>query len=146
MEIKISAFKAKISSLISSALSVAGIGSGGAGAVCQTTCSTSPSVLPILGVSLAATPFAFIEDYQLFIWWFASAIFAVLFLFFINKKLNSKTDRAFLFINAGLLVIGFPYLKEEALRTFLVWIGVLAVFLGVFLLLTAKKLSVQFTK
>ena len=104
--------RTKLIATASSLLSVVGAGSGSVGAVCQTTCSTSSSVLPFLGLSLAATPFAFIQDYQLYIWWFAFSLFILTLWASSKRNFSSKFEQGLLFVNAGLLAIGLPYLRN----------------------------------
>ncbi len=136
--------KTKISATASSVLSVLGISGGGASAVCQTTCSTSSAVLPLIGVSLSATPFAFLEEYQLQIWWVA-VIFLGLLLFLYFKGISkTRTDRALLFVNAGLLTAGFPYVRELSLMKFLPWIAGAVLVVGLYLFLTARTFQIRF--
>ncbi len=135
--------KAKIGITLSSLLSALGISGGSASAVCQTTCSTSSSVLPILGISLSATPFAFIEQYQLYIWWFAAIFLTILFLAYRSGRLHSKADKSLLVINSGLLLMGLPYFREN-FALILVWGGLGVVILGLWLLITSKKIVFRF--
>ena len=132
--------KAKIGLTISSALSALGAGSSTATAVCQTTCSTT-SALPILGLTLSATPFAFIENYQLPLWWFSFAVFTLLVILYMKKIIHSRIDRAFLFLNAGLLTIGFPYLPKFSYL--LLWVGLGIILYGLYLLFSAKRIAIQ---
>ena len=132
--------KTKIGLTISSALSALGAGSGTATAVCQTTCSTT-SALPILGLTLSATPFAFIENYQLPLWWFSFVVFTLLVVLYIKKFIHSKIDRAFLFLNTGLLIIGFPYLRNYSSLLLLVGIGI--ILYGLYLLFFTKRIAIK---
>lgn len=140
----LSDIKTKITATISSLLSVLGISGGGASAVCQTTCSTSSAVLPLLGVSLSATPFAFLEEYQLLIWWVAFTFLGLLLYLYFKGRAKTKTDRALLIINAGLLTIGFPYFKELSFINLLPWVGGVVVVTGLFLLATSRKFAIKF--
>lgn len=140
----LSSIKGKITSTLSSLLSVIGAGSSSAGAVCQTTCSTSSSVLPFLGLSLAATPFAFIEKYQLYIWWFAFSLFTLTLLVSFKRGSVSKFEKGLLFVNAGLLSVGFPYLHSSEASVFVIVGGIVLFVLGVYYILTARKLIIQF--
>ncbi len=140
----LSNLKTKITATFSSFLSVLGISGGSTSAVCQTTCSTSSAVLPMVGVSLSATPLAFLEDYQIIIWWVAFAFLAVLFFLYLKGISNSKTDRALLIVNAGLLTTGFPFLKEISAAKMFPWIGLLILGLGIYLLTTARKFAIKF--
>lgn len=136
--------KAKIGITLSSLLSALGISGGSASAVCQTTCSTTTGVLPLIGVSLSATPFAFIKQYQFYIWWIAFLFFLLLLWLFINKSLRTKTDKALLFINGGLLLIGTPYLRDR-LSEFFILVGLGLFIAGFIMLLSAlKRFSVKF--
>jgi len=129
--------KTKLGLTISSGLSALGAGSGTATAVCQTTCSTS-SALPLLGLTLSATPLAFIADYQLPLWWLSFTVFTVLAILYAKKIFHTKTDRAFLFLNTGLLTIGFPYLRQNSLLFLLIGTGI--VLFGLSALLFAKRM------
>lgn len=135
--------KAKIGVTISSVLSALGAGSSSATAVCQTTCSTGSALPFFLGFTLSATPLAFIEKYQLLLWWISFAVFSILVILFMMKILYSKTDKAFLFLNGGLLLIGFPYFREKL--TLLPWAGLIISFFGLYLLLSAKRIIIKFT-
>lgn len=141
----LSSIKSKIASTASSLLSVIGAGSSSAGAVCQTTCSTSSSVLPFLGLSLAATPFAFIQDYQLYIWWFAFSLFVLTLWITLKRNFRSKLEQGLLFINAGLLAIGLPYLRASQAFTLIIGLGTILLIVGIFQAITAKKFVIQFT-
>lgn len=132
--------KTKIGLTISSTLSALGAGSSTATAVCQTTCSTS-SALPILGLTLSATPFAFIENYQLPLWWFSFAVFTLLITLYMKKIIHSKTDKAFLFLNAGLLTIGFPYLPKFSSLLLLLGIGI--ILYGLYVLFSVKRIAIE---
>lgn len=136
--------KGKIASTVSSLLSVIGAGSSSAGAVCQTTCSTSSSVLPFLGLSLAATPFAFIEVYQLYIWWFAFSLFALTLWVSFKRSFASKFEQGLLFINAGLLTIGLPYLRNSQMFSLIVGLGIVLLIVGVFQVVKTKKFVIKF--
>lgn len=132
--------KTKIGLTISSALSALGAGSSTATAVCQTTCSTG-SALPILGLTLSATPLAFIENYQLPLWWFSSVVFTLLVTLYLKRIIHSKIDKAFLFLNAGLLIIGFPYLPKFSSLLFL--LGGSIILYGLYLLFSAKRIAIK---
>lgn len=132
--------KTKIGLTIGSTLSALGAGSGAATTVCQTTCSTT-SALPILGLTLSATPLAFIENYQLPLWWFSFAVFTLLVILYMKKIIHGKIDKAFLFLNAGLLTIGFPYLPKFS--SFLFWVGVSIIVYGLYLLFSAKRIAIK---
>lgn len=132
--------KTKIGLTISSALSALGAGSSTATAVCQTTCSTT-SALPILGLTLSATPFAFIENYQLPLWWFSSAVFTLLVILYMKKIIHGKIDKAFLFLNAGLLTIGFPYLRNYS--SLLLLAGIAIILYGLYVLFSAKFIAIK---
>lgn len=134
--------KTKVGITISSFLSVLGAGGGSASAVCQTTCSTGSALPFFLGFTLSATPLAFIEDYQLTLWWISFIVFGLLALLFILKIIYSKIDRAFLFLNGGLLLIGTPYFREQV--TFLPWIGLFILIYGFYLLLSARRIVIKF--
>jgi len=97
--------------MVSSALSAIGVSGSSATAVCQTTCSTASGVGPLLGISLAATPFSFLQVYRLPIWWIALTLFIVVLYFYLRARTHTKIDTALLFVNAGLLIIGIPYFK-----------------------------------
>lgn len=133
--------KTKISLTISSFLSALGAGSSTATAVCQTTCSTGSALPFFLGFTLSATPLAFIEDYQLPLWWISFTVFGALAFLFMKKILYSKTDKAFLFLNAGLLLIGFPYFRDKLILV--PWTGLIILILGLYLLLSAKRIIIQ---
>lgn len=136
--------KTRIGLTVSSFLSALGAGSSTATAVCQTTCSTGSALPFFLGFTLSATPLAFIGDYQLPLWWISFAVFSVLLVFFVKKVLYSKTDKAFMFLNGGLLLIGFPYFREKL--TLLPWVGLTISIFGLYLLLTARRIIVQWTQ
>ena len=136
--------KTKLGATISSFLSAIGISGSTANAVCQTTCSTSTSVLPILGVSLSATPLAFLVEYHVYIWWFAALFLIVLVWLYGESPAKSKTDRALLLINAGLLTIGFPYFRSTVLSGILTLSGILMLLGGAVLLVTAKKIVIAY--
>ncbi|MDP3882927.1 MAG: hypothetical protein Q8Q48_02640 [Candidatus Staskawiczbacteria bacterium] len=137
----LSSFKAKISSIIASSLSVLGIGGNGVSAVCQATCVAPSSVLPIIGVSLAATPLAFIGKYQIYIWWIA-VVFLII-LLWVNKsgQARSKNDKFLVAINFGLIVMGFPYFRGQV-GTFFLWAGlsIAIFFLFVMILVNLQSL------
>lgn len=137
--------KSKITSTLSSLLSVIGAGSSSTGAVCQTTCSASSSVLPFLGISLAATPFAFIQDYQLYIWWFAFFLFALTLWVSLKRHLRTRFEHGLIFINAGLLMIGFPYLRSSKAFILIIGLGILLLVAGIYQAILAKKYIIQFT-
>lgn len=137
--------KAKIGSLLSSLASTLGIGSGGTSVVCQSTCSASSSILPFFGVSLAATPFAFIARYQTPIWWLALALFILTLWFYLQKKSPTKFELGLLFINSGLLTIGVPYFRTLQAFSIITWTGIIFLVVGVYHLVTAKKFLIQFT-
>ncbi len=132
--------KTKIGLTISSTLSVLGAGSSTATAVCQTTCSAT-SALPILGLTLSATPLAFIENYQLPLWLVSFAVFTLLVILYMKKIIHSKTDRAFLFLNAGLLTIGFPYLRNFSSLLLLLGLGI--ILYGFYVLFSAKRIAIK---
>ncbi len=140
----LSDIKTKITATLSSFLSVLGIGGGGTSAVCQTTCSASSAVLPLIGVSLSATPLAFLEDYQLLIWWVAFTFLGLLAYLYFKGISKTGTDRALLIVNTGLLTIGFPYFKEPSLVKLLPWAGGVVSITGLFLLVTSRKFAVKF--
>lgn len=141
----LSSLKAKLVTTGGSLLSTLGAGSGSVGAVCQTTCSTSSSVLPILGLSLAATPFAFIQDYQLYIWWFAFSLFALTLWVSLKRHSRSRLERGLSFINAGLLAIGLPYLRGSQVFIVIVGLGTILLLAGIYQAITARRLVIQFT-
>ncbi len=143
MEVAIG-LKTKISSIISSFLSVLGISGSGAQAVCQTTCSAGSSILPLIGISLSATPFAFLEEYQLVIWWVAAAFFSVLLYLYLIHKIHTKLDLSLLWVNGGLLTIGFPYFRNTQILQVFLWGGLGLVIVGLWLMLTYKKIVIQF--
>ncbi len=135
--------KTRIGFTISSFLSALGAGGGATSAVCQTTCSTGSALPFFLGLTLSATPFAFIEDYQIPLWWLSFAVFGILTFLFMKKILYSKTDRALLFLNFGFLLIGFPYFRDTL--TMLPWIGLFVSIMALYLLLLAKRIIIQWT-
>lgn len=137
--------KGKFASTASSLLSVIGTGSSSAGAVCQTTCSTSSSVLPFLGLSLAATPFAFIQEYQLYIWWFAFLLFALTLWVSLKRPFHSRFEQGLLFVNAGLLTIGLPYLRSSQVFILVVGSGIVLLATGAYQAVTSRKIVIQFT-
>lgn len=137
--------KARIGSIISSLTSVLGVGSSSTSVVCQTTCSTSSSVLPFLGLSLAATPFAFIQNYQLYIWWLALSLFILTLWVSLKRRYRSKLEQGLLFVNAGLLAIGLPYLRMSQAFTLIIGLGTVLLMVGLFQVITAKKFVIQFT-
>lgn len=137
--------KTRLSSIVSSLASVLGVGSSGTSAACQTTCSTSSSILPFLGVSLAATPFAFIQTYQLYIWWFAFSLFALTLWVYLKKNPHNKLEQGLLFVNGGLLAIGIPYLRSSQLFILIIGGGIILLGFGIYHLVTTKKFSIQFT-
>lgn len=137
--------KGKIASTASSLFSVVGAGSSSAGAVCQTTCSTSSSVLPFLGLSLAATPFAFIQEYQMYIWWFAFSLFSLTLWVSLKRSFRSKLEQGLLFVNAGLLAIGLPYLRNSQAFVLIVGLGIVLLVLGIYQAIRAKKFVLEFT-
>lgn len=136
--------KTRIGSLISSLASILGVGSS-ASVACQTTCSTSSSVLPFLGLSLAATPFAFIEVYQIYIWWFAFSLFILTFWVSIKRNSRSRFEQGLLFVNAGLLVIGLPYLRSSQAFVLFVGLGIILLVVGIYQAITSRKFVIQFT-
>ncbi len=140
----LSDIKTKITAILSSILSVLGIGGGGASVVCQTTCSASSSVLPLIGISLAATPLAFLVDYQPVIWWVAFAFLVLLTWLYVKNTFKSKVDRALIVINAGLIIVGFPYFKEVFFIKNLPWVGGFIFIFGIILLVTSKKIILKF--
>ncbi|MBI4038719.1 hypothetical protein HY384_02055 [Candidatus Daviesbacteria bacterium] len=142
----LSGTKTRIGSLVSSLTSVLGIGSSSTSVVCQTTCSTSSSVLPFLGLSLAATPFAFIQDYQLYIWWLAFSLFVLTLWVSSKRNFSSKFEQGLLFVNAGLLAIGLPYLRNSQAFVLIVGLGIVLLVLGIFQAIRAKKFVLEFTK
>lgn len=133
--------KTRIGVTISSFLSALGAGSSATTAMCQTTCSAGSALPFFLGFTLSATPLAFIEDYQLPLWWISFAVFGVLAFFFLKKILYSKTDKAFLFLNGGLLLIGFPFFRDKF--TFVPWAGLVVVIFGLYLLISARRIMIQ---
>ncbi|MCL5797380.1 MAG: hypothetical protein M1366_01075 [Patescibacteria group bacterium] len=137
--------KARVGSIISSLASVLGVGSSSTSVVCQTTCSTSSSVLPFLGLSLAATPFAFIQDYQLYIWWFAFFLFILTLWVSLKRNFRSRLEQGLLLINAGLLVIGLPYLRASQAFILIIILGISLLIVGIYQAITAKKFVIQFT-
>ncbi len=141
---KISDVKTKFAATFSSFLSALGIGGGTGTAVCQTTCSTSSAVLPIFGISLSATPLAFLEDYRIFIWWVAFSFLILLIFFYVKGISKSPADRAFLVINTGLLTIGFPYFKYFFPVKVFFWVGLVIFGTGIFLLLKSKNYVIKF--
>ena len=132
--------KTKIGLTIGSTLSALGAGSSTATAVCQTTCSTA-SALPILGLTLSATPLAFIENYQFPLWWFSFTVFTFLVILYMKKIIHSKIDKSFLFLNAGLLIIGFPYLRIYS--SLLLLLGVSIILYGLYLLFSVKRITIK---
>jgi len=131
-------FKDKVVSLFSSLLSTIGVGGSSTSTVCQATCSATSSISPIFGFSLAFTPFAFLYDYQIMIWWIAFVVFLLVFIFF-KRGFHSKINKVLFFINAGLLVIGFPYLRDALPLVFFIAIGIGFVLLGIFTLFCLKR-------
>lgn len=137
--------KTRIGSIVSSLTSVLGVGSSSTSVVCQTTCSTSSSVLPFLGLSLAATPFAFILEYQLYIWWFAFSLFALTLWVSLKRNFHSRLEQGLLFVNAGLLVIGLPYMRNSQAFVFIIGLGIILLGLGIYQAVRTKKFVVEFT-
>lgn len=135
--------KTRIAVIVSSFLSVLGAGSGSATAVCQTTCASGSAIPFFLGFTLSATPLAFIEDYQIPLWWISLTMFAALFILYMQKLLYSKNDKAFLFLNAGLLIIGFPYFKDRLTLT--PWIGLLFIIFGLYIFIASKRFVIQWS-
>ncbi len=133
--------KAKIGLTISSALSALGAGSSTATAVCQTTCSAGSALPFILGFTLSATTLTFIENYQLHLWLVSSVIFTLLVILYLKRIIHSKTDKAFLFLNAGLLIIGFPYLRNFS--SLLFWTGIGIILYGFCLLFCVKRIAIK---
>lgn len=137
--------KTKIGSILSSIASTLGLSSSGTSVVCQSTCSASSGILPFLGVSLAATPFTFISQYQTPIWWLALSLFILTFWLYRKKKLPTKFELGLLFINGGLLSIGAPYFRTLQAFSFVTWSGIILLVIGVYRLITAKKFLIKFT-
>lgn len=135
--------KARVGITTSSFLAAIGAGGSSATAVCQTTCSTGSALPFFFGLTLSATPIAFIEDYQLPLWWISFAVFTGLAFLFMKKILHSKTDKTLLFLNAGLLLIGFPYFRDTLIL--LPWVGLGIVILGIYLFFSAKWIIIQWT-
>ena len=113
MGVILSNIKTKLGSIVSSALSAVGVSGSGATAVCQTTCSATSGIGPLLGISLAATPFSFLKVYHLPIWWIALTLFLVVFYFYLRARTHTKMDTVLLLLNAGLLIIGMPYFYRD---------------------------------
>ncbi len=128
--------RAKIGLIVTSVLSALGAGGSATTAVCQTACSTGSTLPFFLGFTLSATPLAFIEDYQRPLWWVSFVIFGALAILFMKKTVHAKTDRPFLFLNAGLLMIGFPYFRNELIVMY--WIGLAVTIFGLYQLITSK--------
>lgn len=140
----ISTVKTRLGVIMSSTLSAISASGGSASAVCQTTCSTSSGILPLLGISLAATPLAFMNDYLISIWQIALLFFLLLLIFYLRSKIQTKTDRALLIINAGLLIIGIPYLKETLIGKFSPYIGLGILAIGLYLFFVRKYQKIIF--
>ncbi len=132
--------KTKIGSLIGSFLSALGVGGSSVSTVCQTTCSVAPAVSPFFAVILSTTPLVFVGKYQVLIWWIALLFYFLLFVSFFLNNQGLKSDQAFLLINGGLLIIGFPYLRNEMPPNSFLWIGLIISLIGTYLLFY-KKLS-----
>lgn len=135
--------KTRIGLMIGSFLSALGAGSSTATAVCQTTCSTGSALPFFLGFTLSATPLAFIEDFQMPLWWISFTVFGVLAFLFMKKIIFSKTDKAFLLLNAGLLLIGFPYFRDKL--TIAPWVGLVVVIFGLYTLVSSRRIIIQWT-
>lgn len=131
---KLNGHKVKIGSLISSLLSAIGAGGGTVSTVCQTACSATLPIIPFLGIALSSTPLAFIGKYQVFIWLIAFSFFLILLWNHLVNHKSLKLDKALLFINGGLLVIGFPFFKHSAISSTFPWIGLSSVIIGLFFL------------
>lgn len=142
----VSKIKTRIASIVSSLASVLGVGSSSTSVVCQTTCSTSSSILPFLGLSLAATPFAFIQQYQLYIWWFAFSLFVLTLWVSLKRTSRSRFEQGLLFVNAGLLAIGLPYLRNLQAFVLIVGLGIALLVFGIYQSIRAKKFIIEFAK
>lgn len=137
--------KTKVGVTISSFLSTIAAGGGSASAVCQTTCSTSSGILPLLGVSLAATPFAFLAEYQKVIWQIAFVFFLFLLIFYLRRSNSiSRTDTALLLINGGLLTIGIPFFRNFTFSSFFPFIGLTILGIGLYLFFIRKPIKIVF--
>ena len=105
----ISRVKIKIGTTVSAILSAVGLSGTTTSTLCQTTCTVSNSVVPLLGTSLLAfAPFAFLFRHQLVVWWVTFVFVSILTINYLRNKVKSKIDLILILINFGLLGFSMP--------------------------------------
>ncbi len=128
---KLSALRIKISTFMSSFLSIFGLAGTTGSTVCQTTCVATSGVIPLIGVSLAATPLVLLWRYHEAIWIIGLFIFFLAFLNYMLVKKNSGfTDNLLLFINLGILLVAFPFFKGKFFSETISLAGIIFIFIG----------------
>ncbi len=145
--VKLNFLKERISSSLSSISGLISLLSGSS-AACQTTCGTGSalfSLLPILGIAIAATPLILLEPYRPFIWLFAFILFLFAsFLYLKYKRERESVSRELLLFNFGILSIGLPFAELQSFAAYFMYIGLLILSYSI-ILFVVRKLNIKLT-
>jgi len=102
--------------------------------------------LPLLGFSLATTPFAFLENYHTIFWWIAF-VFFIFVLITTRKTALRPLEKSFLFFNGGLLLIGLPYRRAiQLVNDAVLLMGIIVIIYGIYALIRSKKIIIRFSE
>ena len=113
--------KEKIVGFFSSASG--GVAIAGAHNVCHALCVGVASALAIVGISVSSTALMFLEDYALPFWTMGLVFFIIGIVMYLKTGHIAKKLNIF---NAGMLIIGFPFVQKESF-VWIFWISGVAV-------------------
>lgn len=131
----ISRIKTKIGATISATLSAVGASGTTTSTICQTTCTVSSGIVPLLGTSLlAVAPLAFLFRHQIIIWWITFIFVMILTVVYVKSKLRSKIDLILILVNSMLLGFSMPYFKENQSRIFIAGVVLEIIVIVIFIL------------
>lgn len=116
----VSNLKTKIGGTFSSILSAISAGGGTTSAICQTTCTVSPTAASLFGLSLAFSPLAVLFKFHVLLWWIALSFLFLLIISHLSEVKRSKLDQILILINSGFIVMGFPYSSAQNKESFLI--------------------------
>ncbi|MBI4896422.1 MAG: hypothetical protein HY832_02640 [Candidatus Aenigmarchaeota archaeon] len=105
----------------------------GAHNVCHALCIGASSALAIVGISVSSTALMFLEEYALPFWVMGLFFFIInMILYFITGHIAKKLT----IFNAGMLIVGFPFVQRAAFA-WMFWISgmaFVAVSVGMFMM------------
>lgn len=83
----------------------------------------------------------FLQTYQLYFWLAALVFTAATFYFYRQQKIKLVRDRNLLFINAGLLIFGLPFIWLSDYIDFFRFVGIALVFGGIILFILGRRIK-----